>query len=94
MVRTKLWASLDGGRIKMENIEGLNFDKFIIIKKEDIEKYLNASKRVALFIAIDDIAEGRRHDDKSDNNTYLVVNTDEDYVDEVIDILKRNGHWE
>jgi hypothetical protein len=27
-------------------------------------------------------------------NTYLVINTDEPYADEIIEILKKNGHWE
>ena len=26
-------------------------------------------------------------------NTYLVINTDEDYAEEIADILKKNGHW-
>jgi len=26
-------------------------------------------------------------------NEYLVINTDEPYAEEIIEILKRNGHW-
>lgn len=27
------------------------------------------------------------------NNTYIVINTDEPYAPEVVEILKRYGHW-
>jgi hypothetical protein len=39
------------------------------------------------------IRAGREKDGKNPNNKYLVINVDEPYADEVIEILKRNGHW-
>lgn len=31
--------------------------------------------------------------EKKEPHTYLVINRDEHYADEVIEILKRHGHW-
>jgi hypothetical protein len=39
------------------------------------------------------ITEKRRDLGKTTNNSYLVINADELYADEIIEILIRNGHW-
>lgn len=75
----------------MANLEGIA-NKFIVIKNDDVEKYLNFKGRVTLNCAIEVIEDGRSVDGKK-NNTYLVINTDEPYADEVIEIMKKNGHW-
>jgi hypothetical protein len=70
--------------------------KFLgIFKKNDLFKYLNADQRAQLGMMGAAIDNGRRLDGKlpASKNTYLVINTDEPYADEVIEILKRNGHW-
>jgi hypothetical protein len=75
----------------MAKLEGMVM-KFTIIKNSDIEKYLNDADKEALKKIIDQIELGRIFRGRG-INTYLVINTDEPYADEVIDILKRNGHW-
>ncbi|WP_373845411.1 hypothetical protein [Clostridium sp.] len=56
-------------------------DKFIVIKKEDAEKYLNENGKQALRNILEVIADGRSIDNKKSNNQYLVVNQDEEYAD-------------
>lgn len=53
--------------------------KFIVIKREDAEKYLNAKGQEALHGVLEVIADGRSMDDKK-NNSYFVVNKDEPYT--------------
>ena len=77
----------------MANLEGGNFNKFTVLKNEDIEKYSTCEQKDELFKIIYDIELGRFLDNKNPSNTYLIINTDESYADEVIAILKRNGHW-
>ncbi|CAH1054087.1 hypothetical protein [Paenibacillus pseudetheri] len=75
----------------MENLEGMAF-KFSIFKNDDVEQ-LTHEEKVALGHIAESIEDNRRAEGKNPRNTYLVINTDESYVDEVIAILKRNGHW-
>jgi hypothetical protein len=65
--------------------------KFTVLKNDDIEK-LGHHAKVALGHVAEEIKELREKEDKK-NNLYLVINTDEPYADQVIDILKANGHW-
>lgn len=77
----------------MNILEGGNFEKFTVIKNDDIEKYVFGTEKVMLQSVCEQIAIGRVSDGRKVNNTYLVINTDEPYAEEVIAILKRNGHW-
>lgn len=70
---------------------GLN--KFIVIKREDTHNFLDRVQRDILDRMLKAIASGRRRNGKKADNEYLVINTDEPYAPEVIEILKRNGHW-
>lgn len=54
-------------------------DKFIVIKKEDVDKYLNDKGKTALNHCLEVIADSRNTDGKKNNN-YLVVNADEKYA--------------
>jgi hypothetical protein len=80
----------------MANLKGMK-DKFIILKNEDLigalqsEDELRASFKHSLF----KVALHRQKQGKKTDNQYLVINTDEPepYADEVIEILKRYGHW-
>lgn len=76
----------------MANLEGLKM-KFTVLKNEDIEK-LAAPQRASLREAQELIVRNRLVEGKRGIPKYLVINTDEAYADEVIEILKRNGHWE
>lgn len=80
----------------MADLTGGDFTKFIVINNADINKlpksvsdeFFNLLHRIQLAIDINRLAQGKeilRH--------YLVINTDEPYADEIINILKKNGHW-
>lgn len=69
-------------------------DKFIVIKRSDIDKYLTDMSKGIFDYHLQEIEIGRMNDNKTLFNFYLVVNQDEPYADEVIEIMKRHGHWE
>ncbi|WP_028589446.1 hypothetical protein [Paenibacillus massiliensis] len=74
----------------MANIEGMAY-KFQVIKGTDIDNLPHESK-VALGHIVEEVVDNRRAEGKP-INSYLVINTDEPYADEVIEIMKRHGHW-
>lgn len=76
----------------MANLDGMNL-KFVVFKKEDIYKYLDGDEYEDFLGLQDRIYLGLLRDKKNTNKTYLVINTDEPYADEVIEIMKRHGHW-
>ncbi len=67
--------------------------KFLVVKSEDIEKHLNNFDRKELGRIMAKIEKGRSMEGKNDSNFYLVINQDEVYSKEVIEIMKRNNHW-
>lgn len=78
----------------MANIEGLQM-KFTVLKNTDIKKYLTLEQKVELLQILKSIDSGRVEDGKqpASENTYVVINTDEPYIDEIIETMKYNGHW-
>lgn len=74
-------------------LQGGNFNKFIVIKNEDIEKYLTHKMKIDLWTCLAYINDGRYTHGKKDDSTYLVIDTDEPYAPEIVEILKKNGHW-
>lgn len=80
----------------MANLEGME-NKFIVLKNEDLigalegedNEDLRESFKTTLFM----LAMYREMLGKKQKNKYLVINTDEPYADEVIEIMKRHGHW-
>lgn len=67
--------------------------KHIVIKIDDL-KYINSVFKVAMLENdLKDIEEARKAEGKNSCPEYLVINTDEPYASEIIEILKRNGHW-
>lgn len=79
----------------MANLEGLQ-SKFIgVLKMEDAQKHLTPAQQWDLIGMFETIDAGRQAEGKpaASNNVYLVINTDEPYADEVIEIMKRHGHW-
>jgi hypothetical protein len=76
----------------MANLEDMK-EKFIVIKNEDITKHLDVDQQMQLTSLLILIKIGRAKESKTINNKYLVINTDEQYTDEVIETLKKNGHW-
>lgn len=75
----------------MANTEGMKITH-VVLKNADIEK-MNMEKQANLSEIQLDIARKRKEEGKRGFPKYLVINTDEPYADEVIDILKKNGHW-
>ncbi|ASA20915.1 hypothetical protein [Paenibacillus donghaensis] len=75
----------------MADITGMDH-KFTVIKNEDIARlapgYADLLNLILSQIALDRMARG-----KDTAPIHLVINEDEFYAGEVIEILKRNGHW-
>jgi hypothetical protein len=68
--------------------------KHLVIKIDDYVKYVKSSFKAAMLNNdLEDIQAGRKADGKDPCPEYIVVNTDESYVQEVIDVLKRHGAW-
>lgn len=76
----------------MANTDGIKM-KFTVVKNEDLKKYLHAEMESAFFEIAEKVEISKRLEENKKPHTYLVINTDEAYADEVIEILKRNGHW-
>ncbi|QPA33412.1 hypothetical protein [Thermaerobacillus caldiproteolyticus] len=71
--------------------------RFTIINERDFRKYVPAPLREEFISIFNKVAawieDGRKMDGKAPFNNYVVINLDEPYIDEIIEIMKRNGHW-
>ena len=63
------------------------FEKFIVLKNADAERYLTDEEFKTLRDLQKKILTGRMSDGKLQNNTYYVVNTDEPYAKQVRDLI-------
>ena len=63
------------------------FEKFIVLKKNDAERYLTDEEFKVLRNLQKKILTGRMSDGKMQNNTYYVVYTDEPYAMQVRDLI-------
>lgn len=72
--------------------------RYTIINERDVKKYLSIGEQQDLAIVLDrmlgNIEHGREKDGKKPCNSYIVINTDEPYINKIIDVMKRNGDWE
>lgn len=59
----------------------------IVIKKEDVLKYLTDDQIKYLNTILSTITDGRKKDGKKPDNSYYICNTDEPYANEVLDII-------
>lgn len=59
----------------------------IVIKREDIFRYLTDNQIKYLDAILNAIADGRKKDGKKADNTYYICNTDEPYADEVLEVI-------
>jgi len=64
----------------------------IVIKTEDIFKYLTDNQIKHLDAILNTIADGRKKDGKNPNNSYYICNTDEPYADEVLKVILSKVH--
>lgn len=76
----------------MPQISGMEM-RFTVIKNEDVEKHLNDRDKSELSRILWKIEQGRYEEGKEAANKYVVVNVDEPYVSEIINIMKANRHW-
>ena len=60
----------------------------IVLKFEDIEKYLGEFEQSKLLTFLEDIRDGRLRDGKRENNEYYLCNRDEHYVQGVFNLIK------
>lgn len=78
-------------------LEGLE-QKYIVMKIDDINKYLDAFTANELSIELDRafslIEHGREKDGKKPHNSYVVINTDEAYIKKIVDVMKDYGHFD
>lgn len=77
-----------------ETLKSRGKRKFIVFKIADYVKYVNSGIKAALLQNdLEDIAAGRKADGKDPYPEYIVINMDEPYVPEIIEIMKRHGQW-
>jgi hypothetical protein len=71
-------------------------NKFLVLKYDDIDKALDNSPYIGNYLddLTSEIREIRYNEGRNTRPEYIVINQDETYANEVIEILKRNGHWE
>ena len=75
------------------DLQGIDFHKYIVIKQDDLYKHASEQDMVDLSKILKTIRVGRKEVGKKTDNKYLVINIDEDYAKDVIEILKKNNHW-
>ena len=66
--------------------------KFTLFKNDDIDRYLDEKAKIELSACVAAITKLREIEGKK-QNTYLIIDKNEPYADEVIEIMKRYGHW-
>lgn len=67
--------------------------RFTIIKEQDLERYCSEEQINQLGNILEEIQLGRELDNKNPFNSYVVINLDEPYLGEIVEIMKRNGDW-
>ena len=65
-------------------------DKYIVIKRDDVYRYLLASEQTILTKILRRIAQERLNEGKK-LNSYFVVNRDEDYANAVWDLINHKN---
>ena len=76
----------------MANLEDMQM-KYTVIKNDDLDTYLDSNEQNSFYYLVEDRIEWTKKKEGKKENTYLVINTDEPYADEIIEIMKRHGHW-
>lgn len=63
------------------------YGKYSVLKMEDIEKYCTEDQKNNLSIMVQNILAGRKNEGKKPSNEYLVVNKDEKYSQDVLNMI-------
>lgn len=61
----------------------------IVIKREDVQKYLSKNEQQTLDQLLEVVRNGRSSDGKKPTNTYYICNTDESYAEKVLNVIMR-----
>ena len=75
------------------SLHGIDFNKYVVIKQDDLYKYTSEEDKIDLCRILKTIRDGRVKGNKNTSNQYFVINIDENYAGEVIEILRKNRHW-
>jgi hypothetical protein len=71
--------------------------RFTILNEADYQKYIDEDLKENFEEVFNEVLGkieiGRVSDGKKPYNNYVVINLDEPYIDEIVAIMKRNGHW-
>ncbi|MEK4449910.1 hypothetical protein NYE78_06475 [Paenibacillus sp. FSL L8-0506] len=67
--------------------------KFAVAKIEDIDNLLPADQ-VQKFYGLLNMINAARAQQGKTYNSYIVINLDESYAGDVVEIMKANGHWD
>lgn len=71
--------------------------RFTILNEADYQKYIDEDLKENFEEVFNEVLGkieiGRVSDGKKPFNNYVVINLDEPYIDEIVAIMKRNGHW-
>lgn len=72
--------------------------RYTVINEADRLKYLtqeeNAHLNDVLGQYFSKIEEGRTQDGKPPYNSYVIINVDESYIDDIVSLMKKNGQWD
>lgn len=68
------------------------YAKYEVMKLDDIEKFLSKTQRYELLKIIHRIQKGRKAEGKMPCNSYVVVNEDMPYAEQVWQLIQK--HWE
>ena len=77
----------------MRHLIQLEKIKFFVLKWDDIDESLTKNEFKRFDQLVKKVEDCREDKGKSRMNEYLVINTDENYAEDVVDILKKNNHW-
>jgi hypothetical protein len=67
-------------------------NRYLVVKWDDIA-ILSDKRKEQLDYLLRRVEDYREAAGKTRSNDYIVVNIDEPYIQEIIDVLKRHGHW-
>lgn len=71
--------------------------RYTILNEHDYAKYIDEDLKEefeeVFGKVLDKIKDCRKAEGKKPFNNYVVINLDEPYIDEIVEIMKRNKHW-
>ncbi|WP_203362424.1 hypothetical protein [Bacillus sp. REN10] len=71
--------------------------RYTVINERDVKKYVPQGAQEDFHASFNNlcdwIEEGRQLDGKKPYNSHIVINTDEPYIDEIIAVMKKHGHF-